>query len=199
MSEAPPRETRALGDRLAELGRARELRRGEVLFNQEDPAEAIFWISRGRLRLERHLAGGRVVTLSVARAPSLLAEASLFSRRYHCRAVAETAATITTVPGAVVLELLDGDGGFARSLVHVLAGEVRWLRQLLELRNVRPASERLLGYLALRQDRGEPPDDRPLAALATELGLTPEALYRILARLERQGLIHRQGRRITLA
>ena len=198
MSGPPAPEPRTLGSRLADLGRVRELRRGEVVFNQADPAEVVFWISRGRLRLERHLASGRVVTLSVARAPAILAEASLFSHRYHCRAVAEVSSSVAAVPKATVLDLLESDAAFARSLVHALASEVRSLRRLLELRNVRPAAQRLVDYLALKQDQREPCDDRPVAALATELGLSPEALYRLLARLEREGVIRRQGRRITL-
>ena len=198
MSEPPVQAPRPLAEHFAGLGRERRLAAGEVLFNQDDPAAAVFWISRGRLRLERHLAGGRVITLSVARAPAILAEASLFSRRYHCRAVAETAAALAAVPSAVVLDRIRRDPAFALSLVGALAAEVRSLRQLVELRNVRPAADRVLGYLAFQRDRGEIPADRPLAAVAAELGLTPEAFYRILARLERQNVIRRQGRRITL-
>ncbi len=195
----PARETPALGERLRAMGRSRQLPRDGVLFNQGDPARAVYLVSRGRLRLDRHLASGRAVTLSVARPPAVIAEAALFSERYHCRAVAEVASTVVVVPKAVVVDLLEEDSSFALSLVRGLASEVRTLRQLLELRNVRPASQRLLDYLALQRDRGEPPTDRPLAALAAELGLTPEALYRIVARLEREKVIRRQGRRLTLA
>lgn len=195
-ADSGPRE---LGDRLAELGRELDLRRDEILFHQGDRASSVFWLSRGRLRLDRHLASGRVVTLSVARAPATIAEASLFSGSYHCRAVAEAPSSVTVVPKARVLDLLEADPSFALGLVRSLATEVRRLRGLLELRNVRPASARLLDYLALRQDRGEPAADRPLAALASELGLTPEALYRIVARLEREGAIRRRGRKITLS
>lgn len=185
-------------DDLARLGRSRQLRRGEALFNQGDPAVSLFWVERGRLRLERHLADGRVIILSVARAPAMIAEASLFSPRYHCRALAEVASTVVAAPKAAVLALLETDPSFALRLVRILATEVRRQRQLVELRNVRPAAERLLSYLALERDRGAPPADRPLAALAAELGLTPEALYRTLARLERERLIERQGREIRL-
>ncbi len=198
MTASPGSAPQALGQRLAELGRERDLRRDEILFRQGDRASSVFWVSRGRLRLDRHLTSGRVVTLSVARAPATIAEASLFSSRYHCRAIAEIASSVTVVPKARVLGLLEKDPSFALSMVRALATEVRTLRRLLELRNVRPASARLLDYLALRQDRGESTADRPLAALATELGLTPEALYRILARLEREGVIRRRGREIAL-
>lgn len=199
MSAKRIEEPHSLGERLSELGRERELRREEVLFNQRDPADAVFWVRRGRLRLERHLESGGVVTLSVARAPVVLAEASLFSERYHCRAIAEVASLVAVVPKSTVLDLLEAEPSFTVSLVRALATEVRRMRQLLELRNVRPASRRLLSYLALEEDQGKRPADRPLVALASELGLTPEALYRILAVLEREGAIERRGRRIRLA
>ena len=118
MTDPPTDGPQSLGGRLAGLGRGQELRRGEVLFNQGDPAAAIFWISSGRLRLERHLESGQMVTLSVARAPAILAEASLFSRHYHCRAVAEISSSVATVPKAVVLDLLESDASFALSLVR---------------------------------------------------------------------------------
>lgn len=199
MSDPAADSSHEIGRRLSELGRERALRRGAVLFNQSDAADAIFWVAAGRLRLERHLASGRVVTLSLIRAPACLAEAALFAPRYHCRAVAEVASSVVVAPKAPVLELLRRDPSFALGMVRALAAEVRSLRQRLELRNLRPASERLLTYLALRQDQGEEAEDRPLASIAAELGLTPEALYRVVAQLEKQGAVRRQGRRIALA
>jgi CRP-like cAMP-binding protein len=186
MGVPPTSGSRALGERLIELGRERHLRRGEVLFNQRDAAGAVFWVMSGRLRLERHLDRGQVITLGVARAPAVIAEASLFAEQYHCRAVAETVSSISVVPKARVLDLLQADASFAASFVRALATEVRELRHLLELRNIRPAAERLLSYLALEEEQGGAKADRPLVALAAELGLTAEALYRTLAKLERR-------------
>jgi len=188
----------SLADRLAKAGRPGTLERGEVLFHQDDSATEVFWVHEGRFRLERHLKSGTAVTVSIVRAPAILAEASLFFDHYRCRATAETPSTVSRVAKSTVLALLDDDSGFARTLVRVLASEVRELRARLELRNVRPASERLLQYLRLRQDQGLPPYDRPLAAMASELGITPEALYRIASRLESGGKVQRQGGRLVL-
>ena len=187
-----------LAGRLEKAGRSGTVVRGQVLFHQNDPATDVFWVHEGRFRLERYLETGLAVTVSVVRAPALLAEASLFFDRYRCRATAETASKVIRVAKPEVLRLLDDEPGFSRTLVRALAGEVRELRARLELRNVRPASERLLQYLRLRQDQGLPPYDRPLAAMAAELGITPEALYRIASRLEREGKLQRQGGRLVL-
>lgn len=191
--------TAILVDRLAELGRSGSLGRGEVLFRQGDRATDVFAVEQGRLRLERNLESGAAVTLSVIRAPALLAEASIFGERYHCRAIAEVACRVTRAPKADVLRLLERDPSFSRAMIRALASEVKDLRGRLELRNVRPASERVLQFLRLRADQGLPPYDRPLAAMASELGLTPEALYRAAGRLERAGEVTRRGGRLVLA
>ena len=197
-------------------GRPRELARGEVLFHQSDPALAIFGLSEGRVRLDRHLADGRVVTVGVARGPGLLAEAALYSPRYRCSATAETPCRLTRISKESVLEILERDPSVALDFIRILVTEVRELRTRLELRNVRPASERLLRYLELLRDHGSagpagpagpagsassarsPVSDRPLSALADELGLAPETLYRVVARLEREGRLRRRGRRLEL-
>ena len=71
------------------------------------------------------------------------------------------------------------------------------MRALLELRSIKRADERILAYLDLLEALGEVwGPDRPLRAVASELGLVPESLYRALARLERQNKIRREGRRV---
>ena len=65
---------------------------------------------------------------------------------------------------------------------------------------VRSAKERVLLYLDLKAERdGRTINLRgPLQDIASELGLTREALYRTLASLERAGAIKRTGAHIVL-
>lgn len=174
-------------------GVRRSLARGETLFDQGERATGLYGLSGGRLRLERHLPQGDVLTVGVLRAPSLVAEASLFTDRLHCRAVAETESHVVWRSRSDVLGRIDRDPAFARRLLRHLSSEVRDLRSRLELRNVRPAAERLLTYLRLHG-----PSERPLVAVAAELGLTPEAVYRVVRKLELEGRIVRHGRRLDL-
>lgn len=176
----------------------RELARGELLFRTGDEARALYFVERGRLRLERPLADGFLLTLHVAHPGETFAEAALFGERYHCDAVAETASRVAVYPKAAVLAALARDPGFAQRLTALLADQVRTLRALLEIRNVRRADERVLQYLRFRALAGDPAVDRPARSIAAEVGLTQETLYRALRRLKNQGLIHRDGRRIRL-
>ena len=74
------------------------------------------------------------------------------------------------------------------------------VRTRLELRNIRSASERVQAYLALNTGS----DGRTVTlrvtvkVLAGELGLTHEALYRTLRKLELAGKIVRAKGRIVL-
>lgn len=194
--EDNPRQ--AIVELFAAAGRAKKLARGEALFHRGDRARSVFCLTRGRVRLDRHLVDGRLVTVGVVSAPDLLAEAALFSDRYHCTATAETACSVSRVARDEALRILEEDDVAAATLIRGLMSQVRELRARIELRNVRPATERLLSYLELQDKDRRPASDRPLVAVASELGLTPEALYRAVSRLEREGRLSRRGRDLEL-
>jgi len=185
---------------LPAAGAPRDLEKGETLFLQGDRAVAVFSVVRGRLRLVRHAADGASVTLHVARAGETFAEAALFSRVYHCDAVAETAARVLVHPKPAALDVLRRDAKRAKQFMAALAAQVIRLRAQLELRNIRSARERVLQYLALAIGPGgrDLVLDRPLKDLAREIGLSHEAFYRVLRDLERDGLIARREKTIRL-
>ncbi len=137
------------------------------------------------------------MTLAVLGPGDRVAEASLFADAYHCDARAEVASRLWVYPKAGVLELLSRDAAGMGRLVQHLAAQVRRLRAVLEVRSVRRADDRVLAFLDLLEALGETWDDRrPTSAMSAELGLTPEALYRALGRLEKEARIVRDGRKV---
>jgi len=172
---------------------------GEALFRQGDPTRALFTVERGRVRLVRHLADGAAVTLHVAGPGETFAEASLFSDVYHCDAIADTESTVTPRPKGALLAAFARDPDAATAFMAKLARQVMGLRTRLEIRNIRPARERVLQFLRLEGDAtGTGTFARPLKDIAGDIGLTHEAFYRALAALERDGLIRRAGRTIAV-
>jgi CRP/FNR family transcriptional regulator, dissimilatory nitrate respiration regulator len=124
----------------------------------------------------------------------------MFGEVYHCDATADLPSTVAAFPKRELRAALRADADLAARFLALFARQVQELRARLELRNIRSARERVLAWLEL-VDSGPlapPPDGRPLKDLAAELGLTPEALYRTLARLEREGAIVRAGRVLGL-
>jgi CRP-like cAMP-binding protein len=166
---------------------------GASIFRQGDPATAVFVLESGRARLARVLADGAQLILHVVRAGESFAEASLSAPHYHCDAIAETDAVVLAVPKADLLAALASDPVRCLALTLALATQVRDLRARLELRNIRSARERVLAWLHSHAS-GAPlcvALGRSWTQIADELGLTREAVYRVLARLERERRIGR--------
>ncbi|HEX7968760.1 MAG TPA: Crp/Fnr family transcriptional regulator, partial [Stellaceae bacterium] len=158
-----------------------------------DEATAIFAVERGRLRLIRHTVDDRRVVLHTARAGELFAEAALFSRTYHCDAVADTPARLRVLSKPKLLAAFRADPELALRFMAILARQVMSLRTRLELRSIRSARERVLQHLLLAAagDGRTVRIEGTLMDLAAEIGLTHEALYRALAALESDGAIAR--------
>ena len=178
----------------------RSLARNEVLFRQGDKVTAIYFIEEGRLRLERRTFDGRLLFLGTTPAGEFFVAAALFSDTFHCDAVATEPSRVRIYPKAMVLNSLRTDPASAMSFLANVAHQVIELRQRLELMKVRSAKERLMLYFESNAE----PDGRmvklrgQLQDIASDLGLTREALYRTLASLERAGAIERVGSRILL-
>ncbi len=178
----------------------RDLETGEELFQRGDRAAAIFAVESGRLRLVRRTIDGQLVILHTASAGELFAEAALFAKTYHCDAIAALPSRVRVYPKAKLLAAMHAEPALLEAFTAVLAHQLQALRARLELRNIRSAQARLLQYLALAAG----PDGRtvkldgPLQDIAGDLGLSREALYRALARLESGGVIARTKTTIVL-
>ena len=135
----------------------------------------------------------------VARPGESFAEAALLSDVYHCNAVAVARSRIVLFPRDSVLWSLQSNSGVAERFILLLASQVRTLRSRLELRNILSARDRIMHYLLLTSPEGRFVTlQTSLKDLAAELGLAHETLYRELARLEKDGLVKRQGNRIRI-
>ena len=177
----------------------RKLARDEPLFRQGDPATAVFLISRGRLRMIRHLASGDRITIHTGRSGELFAEGSLFSDVYQCDAIAAEPTRVRACDNADMLAAIRDSPSTMLALLEQVTHSLHHARAMRELRNIRSANDRVLHHLYLSASKdGAVVFDRPLLEVAEDLGLTHEAYYRALAALARAGAIKRTGRKIRL-
>jgi CRP-like cAMP-binding protein len=178
----------------------RRLRAGQTLFRSGGETVGLYEVVEGKVRLVRFDRNGREAVLQLASAGDILAEASLFSAIYHCDAIASTQAMVRLYPNAMLLAELKLDPKLLEAFAAVLAQQVMTLRARLERRNVHSARDRVRHYLAVNVG----PDRRTVALpgtlkeLAADLGLTHEAMYRTLARMEADDEIKRLPGRIKL-
>jgi CRP-like cAMP-binding protein len=103
-------------------------------------------------------------------------------------------------PKALLLAELERDPNAAKSFTAMLARQVMVLRTRLERRNIHSARERVRHYLTVNvlADGRTVKLPGTLKEMAADLGLTHEALYRTLARMEAEGELRREKRTITI-
>ena len=146
----------------------------------DDPVLLLFLVTAGEVRLVRELPDGFQLTLQLAGSASILAEASLFADRYHCGASVAEESAIRAVPIAKARAALESDPALASALLQHLAGEVQRTRTRAEILSLKSVASRLNAWTAF--NGGVLPPKGRWHHVASEIGVTPEAFYRELAR-----------------
>jgi CRP-like cAMP-binding protein len=177
----------------------RSFARNEYPFRQGDKVRAIHFIEDGRLRLDRRTFDARSLVFETSSAGEFFVEAALFAEIFHCDAVPTEPSRVRIYPKAAVPEALNTDPSNALPFLRLMAHQVIESRQRLELMKIRSAKHRVISYLDLHAGADGPVTLKSeLQDIASELGLTREALYRTLASLEHAGAIQRSRARIIL-
>lgn len=182
---------------LRAAARMRALAAGEVLFRQGERPQAMYCVLEGEVRLLRRSREGAETVLQRSRG-GFFAEASLESKAYHCDAEATAAARLLAFPLRAFREALQGDAAFRTAWMAQLAREVRTLRARCERLSLHGAEARILHAIESEGTAGTLTLAQSRKAWAAELGLTHEALYRALARLQAAGKLVVNGGRLTL-
>lgn len=155
---------------------------GEALFHRGDCVIGLHIMREGTAQLIRHQDDGAALILQRARPGAVLAEASLYSARYHCDARAETRVRTGMVLKSDLLRALETDLAVASAWASHLAHEVQRARLLSETLSLKTVKARLKTWIAWNGDW--PPRGHWLV-IATEIGVTAEAFYREIARARR--------------
>lgn len=169
---------------LAMPGMETRLRAGATVFRRDDPVRQIFVVREGGAHLRRHGPNGGAIALQRAGPGAILAEASLFSARYHCDAMALGTTRLHAIRKSLVAQQWREDPDFAELFAGHLAREVQQARLRAEILALRRVSERLDAWLAW--NNGELPAKGAWHIVAMEIGVSPEALYREFARRNRR-------------
>jgi CRP-like cAMP-binding protein len=200
MSEPKTAARGVLPANLRGVGKPEAFGTGQFVFRVGDPVRGVFAVQSGEVRLLRYGRDGREIVVQRAVGGDFIAEASLDSPRYRCYAVAERPTRLLVFPKDALLSLFASDRVFAGEWIALLSGQLHHARARLERMALKTSAERLLHYLHTegRGARCEVTLSTSLKDIARELGITHEALYRTLSRLEREGTIRRAEGRISL-
>jgi CRP-like cAMP-binding protein len=156
----------------------------------------MFFVVSGEVHLVRSSLSGDQIVLQRAQR-GFLAEASLDQVRYHCDAIAVRPSELLAIPRKAFREAL-ADDQFSEVWLAHLSGELRRVRAQAERMALKTAEARILHYVEAEGNNGSIALNRSKKAWANELGLTHEALYRAIARMQRSGQIRADARSLTI-
>ncbi len=183
--------------------------RNKTIFFPGDPAERVYLIRRGAVRLSRVYESGEEITVALLRENSLFGVLSLLTghrsdRFYH--AVAFTRVEMVTAPAASVRAAIEADTGVGLRLLQGLSSRILQTETMIETLTHRDMSSRLVSFLlVLCRDFGVPDDlgitiDLRLShqAIAEAIGSTRVTITRLLGDLRQSGLVQIDRKKITV-
>lgn len=175
------------------------LDKGDVLFNQGDNVSNLYFIQKGKIKLIRNAIDGHPVVLHVGQQGEAIAEASLFSNQYHCSAIVDSRCELSFAKKEDLLQLLQTHPEVMIDLLAVFSRQIRDLRAINEIKNIRSAKERILSFIRTNIDENrEMRLNISLKDMAQKIGLAHETFYRELKKLEDSGELQRNSEKIKL-
>lgn len=172
--------------RVRERLRERRFMRGDTLFHEGGPAEALWIVRRGRVRLYRS-AGGRLTTLDTLGPGRIFGAISGLDETYPASAEGVTAGSAWSLPRSVFLRLLSEDPRLGVEVLSIVSARLHEAHARLCSFAHQSASARLARALLQAAPDGEALVTR--RALAEAAGTTVETAIRVLRRFEREGLL----------
>lgn len=189
---------------LANIARSmvrRSYRPGDTLVYEGDPAQAMFCVLQGRVRLARTAPDGREQVLDMVGPGEFFNFVPILDNQpNHANARAMSQVDCLLLPRDALLTLIDRHPDLARALLHNLASQLRDLVVLVEDLAFRSVRERLARQLLREATKGK----KGMAAmthqeLAERTGTVREIAGRALRQLAQEGLVRlERGRVIVL-
>ena len=177
------------------------------IIEQDSTASTLIVLGRGRARLERATAEGRVVPLGYRGSGDVLGESCLGRSRKHTEsASAMEEAEVIRIPLEFVLDLMTTDATLGASVVTLLLDRQRQIEGRIESMLFRNVEGRLIEFLLQAAERWGVPTPRgtlisaPITHLeiAQSIGSTRETVTLTLGALRREGLLDVAGRRLIV-
>lgn len=190
-------------------GRAveRQYARDEVLFLAGEEAHGLCVIVSGSVRAFRAGVDGREQVIHVERAGATVAELPVFDDGpYPSTVAAEEETAVLYIDKRDVRRLSLEHPEIALAALKVLAGRLRRCAELVEALSLREVGQRLARFLLAEARAGGARSADGLRVelphtnqqIAARVGSVREVVSRALTRLQQDGLIRVQGRRLTI-
>lgn len=173
---------------------------GDVIFSQGDPADSVFFVEKGRIKLEVTSAQGKQAVVAVLKADDFFGEGCLIGQPLRLSAaVAMTESRVMRVKKAVMVRVLRKEPSFSEMFTaHVLTHSSRVEADLVD-QLFNSSEKRLARALLLLANFGKDGGSEPIIikvsqeTLATMVGTTRSRVSFFMNRFRKMGLIEYNG------
>ncbi|HSL94173.1 MAG TPA: Crp/Fnr family transcriptional regulator [Bacillota bacterium] len=185
---------------MATILKCRTFRRGDVLFNEGEPGEGIWILSRGAVRLIKSDSEGRERLLKIVRPGEVFAEVVLFDGGdYPATAIAADAGCATVIYNRDAEELMRQHPGLAWHFLRALSRRLRDAYDRMHIISASDVVTKLAGLLLqLSREQGKLVISISQQDLADMLGTARETISRSLGVLADQRLVTVRRNRIEI-
>ncbi|MEM1256656.1 MAG: Crp/Fnr family transcriptional regulator [Cyanobacteria bacterium P01_H01_bin.21] len=175
------------------------LKPGETVFHAEEPADRIFGVHTGKIQLVRYLENGQMTNQYALESGLWFGESALFHDVYPNSAIATQPSEIIAIPTHTFLTLLRHESDLSLLFMAQLIEQLHMAKDIMSLRCIRSAYERVLAYLHGLKTPNQRVCmlDRSIKEIAEQICLTPEVVSRSLRKLQDDGVIRRNQRKVT--
>lgn len=181
----------------------RAFRKGERVFSEGDEGTGFYAVVSGRVKIFKISPEGKEQILHFVGPGGSFGEASVFTgQAFPADAVAAAQTVLLFFPRTSLISLIRSDPALALNMLAQLSQRLRQFAGLIEDLSLKEVPGRLAKYLLYLGgrdgDAGAVELDVPKGQLASLLGTIPETLSRILAKMNRQGLIRSRGAQVRI-
>ncbi len=175
----------------------RTLDQGESILLEGEPADGLYFVRRGAVRIYKSSPEGRVQVLIVLGPGQSFNDVPIFDGGPNPASAdsAESATEVIVIPAELIRRLIATSPIVAANVVRILATRLRHLTLLVEDLSLRHIIPRVGRLLLEASSMGETTVEMTQQEMATRVGTAREVVSRALRELERQGAISRRGRR----
>jgi len=166
---------------------AHHFEKGDYLFHQGKKPEYMLFIVSGEAVLTRISSHGEPTILQRCKG-GFVSEASLLVDAYHCDAIATHNGQAITLPIKSLRDAL-ADSKFSMKWVQLLSKEIMRLRTQSERLGLKDIRSKLIHLIETEGKEGVLTIQSDFKSMASEIGVTHEALYRTMATMEKDGLL----------
>ena len=189
---------------LANEGRLVHRERRQTLFEKGDPADGLFVVGSGRIRLVRN--GEREMTVAYRAPGELVGETGWVEGVHHAHGRVVERLEALWIPRKRVEALFDTEPGFGTRFTVWLAERLVAMERRMEALLTRPVESRVAEFLAHAAARHGVPDSRGRLIgvkfthqeMASYVGSTRETVTLVLGDLKRRGIITTDHRRVVV-